>query len=214
MMMMRLPILFLIVLLTQETALGFLQAASAPLTGSLRPEESSSWTLSSSKLFGPDEDDDNSDGKQRDEGAALAKQFYEQIKQREQQTGERGILEGRISGPGGSIGEEEPAPVIKKKKFTGKPESPPFRGSNAGSFRKTPREQMMEREFQLVGRAEKGLGFQALLAVAVAILYAYVGLTGGIQSGDFSSIDLGNDDTIVDELVLPVPRDQEASYWL
>ena len=73
----------------------------------------------------------------------------------------------------------------------------------------------MEREFQLVGRAEKGLAFQAVLAVAVAILYAYVGLTGGIQSGSEDRFGtLGNDDTIVEELLIPEPRDKEASFWL
>ena len=75
---------------------------------------------------------------------------------------------------------------------------------------------MMEREFQLVGRAESGLKYQALLAVCVAILYAYVGLTGGIQSGG-EIIDAANNfggDDMINDVILPTTRDTEASYWL
>ena len=71
----------------------------------------------------------------------------------------------------------------------------------------------MQREFDLVNRAEKGLAFQAVLAACILIFYIYVGLAGGIQSGG-DDVDLGADDTIIDELVLPQQRDTEASYWL
>jgi len=73
---------------------------------------------------------------------------------------------------------------------------------------------MMEREFQLVGRAEKGLKYQAIFAVCVLCFYVYVGLTGGIQSGGEVTWDLGADETMIEELAIPVPRDTEASYWL
>ena len=70
----------------------------------------------------------------------------------------------------------------------------------------------MDREWQLVGRAEQGLAFQAILAVAVAMLYLCVRLTGGIQTG--SNFDLGIDENIPETTFIPEPRDAEASYWL
>jgi hypothetical protein len=174
--------------------------------------------LYNSKLFGPEEEDD---------GAALAKKFYEQLKQREEggitPRNESSIDNRPPSASSPSMVNAELLPPDRKK-FTGKPETmaPGKNGSDSSFFtannaydqqqRKSPREQMMEREFQLVERAEKGLAYQAVLAVAVAILYLYVGLTGGIQSG--SDFDLGNDENIADEILMPVPKDTEASYWL
>lgn len=169
----------------------------------------------SSKLFGPDEDFDS--GKEEKEGEALAKEFYKQMRKREesemQLSSKANILSDSDEG-------QEP-PLSKRKKFTGRPNEP--LGSEddslfAASNRQgptSPREQMMQREFDLVSNAEKGLGFQAVLAGCILIFYIYVGLTGGIQSsGDEVELGPGADDTIIEELVLPQRRDVEASYWL
>lgn len=75
---------------------------------------------------------------------------------------------------------------------------------------------MMEREFQLVGRAERGIAVQAVVAVLALVFYIYVGLSGGIVSGlDAQTEDFGGDDEIMPfEQVVPVQRDREASVWL
>ena len=225
----------LVLLLNAAIVQGFLLPSnSSPCIASsiVREKCTKRW---SSKLFGPDDDDDDDDddNKEREEGRELAQQFYKQMRQRE---GDAASGSGDASNPpesvtSSSVSEETPM-APSKKKFTGTTTtiytdnpvpSPPFgsnrndsdsfRSSNPG--RQTPREQMMEREFQLVGRAESGLKYQALLAVCVAIFYAYVGLTGGIQSG--GEIDAANNfggDDMINDIILPVARDAEASYWL
>lgn len=171
-----------------------------------------------SKLFGPGGDFD--EGKQVKEGEALAKQFYEQLRKREESQSQSTPSGGEIRDSEIATGNTTEAPPRKKKKFTGQPPEPAKFGNDAGIFGRSnqqgprsPREQMMRREFDLVNRAEKGLALQAVLAVCILILYLYVGLTGGIQSG-VDDFDMGADDTIIDGLVLPERSDQEASYWL
>lgn len=176
----------------------------------------------SSKLFGPN--DDENDNKQREEGEALAQQFYEQIRKREGEGSSASASSTEVTPKRSITSSELEDTTVQKRKFTGapRPAADPVRapfGSNASSDsfrgqRQTPREQMMEREFQLVGRAEKGLKYQAILAVCVFILYAYVGLTGGIQSETDLSIDVNYGDDLINDIILPVPRDSEASYWL
>jgi hypothetical protein len=169
-----------------------------------------------SRLFSPDEDFDG-DGRKRDDqsGEALAKAFYDQVRKREQK--QASSPETAAVTDSNDI-ELYPTTTAPKKKFTGKPETSPFRSNAAASFgdrsqqRRSPREQMMEREFQLVGRAEKGLAFQAGLAFCVLCLYVYVGLTEGIQSETTDFI-MGDDDDEI-EIVMPERRDTESSYWL
>ena len=229
-------VLVLALLLNAAIVPGFLLPSnSSPCmaSNSVRYISTQRW---SSKLFGPDDDNDSDDNKERQEGKELARQFYEQMRQREGDTASGSSNTADASNPPESVTSssvsEETLKAPSKKKFTGAtttiytdnsvPASPfgsnrndndSFRSSNPG--RQTPREQMMEREFQLVGRAESGLKYQALLAVCVAIFYAYVGLTGGIQSG--GEIDAANNfggDDMINDIILPVARDVEASYWL
>lgn len=194
--------------------------------------EAATTTRWSSNLFGPDDDDENmnaedmKDKQQREGGEALAKQFNAEIRKRQGSEGssatrnrEEISTQTNANFPSADLEGELP---VTNKKFTGAssfpaPEPPPF-GSNSGpgnfrGQRQTPREQMMEREFQLVGRAEKGLTYQAIFTVCALIFVAYVGLTGGITSEDVSlDIDMSGD--LDYDIVLPVPRDSEASYWL
>ena len=182
-------------LICQEEATGFVCRALLGKIGSRG--------LWNSKLFGPDEDFD--EGRQAEEGKELAKQFYEQLEKRNQP-------QSRPSSTKASFPDDTETSVPKKK-FTGKPSDRMSTGIGGGRGPRSPREQMMQREFDLVNRAEKGLAFQGVLAGCILILYLYVGLTGGITSG-VDDFDLGADDTIADELILPERRDSEASYWL
>jgi hypothetical protein len=105
-----------------------------------------------------------------------------------------------------------------RKKFTGRrddftPQVVSSR-SSAGQAR-SPREVMMEREYELVGRAERNLGLQAIFAVLALAFYIYIGATGGIVTGEAAmSDDFGGDDTIFFEEIMPVQRDSESSVWL
>jgi hypothetical protein len=202
----------------------------SPIVASTWRGHRKSVTLSNnSKLFGPEEEEG------KDDGAALAKQFYDQLKQRDeaavrtpsQASSKDNNRPSASSSSSSSMADAAGSLPPRPKKFTGKPDEITFgrNNGNSNSFlnnnanngddqqrQKSPREQMRERENQLVERAEKGLAYQAVLAVAVAILYLYVGLTGGIQSG--SDYDLGNDENIAEEILIPEPRDATASYWL
>ena len=72
----------------------------------------------------------------------------------------------------------------------------------------------MEREYNLVDRAERNIAFQAVLAVAALAFYIFVGLSGGISSGDAVVDDFGADDEIPFEQLIPVQTDRETSVWL
>lgn len=102
-----------------------------------------------------------------------------------------------------------------KIKYTGR--SDQFFGSgikNEDQQRRSPRQKMMEQEFGLVGRASSGasLGIQAGIVMLTLIFYIYVGLAGGIGSGDRQ--DTVEDEIVPFERVMPVPIDREASVWL
>lgn len=113
----------------------------------------------------------------------------------------------------------------QSSKFTGRdsiPPQPPFSRSprepflsgnsnNAGP--RTPREVMMEREYQLVGRAERNLGIQAVIAVIAMTFYIYIGLSGGISSRP-DGPDLGADDMLPFEQLVPRQTDRENTVWL
>lgn len=109
------------------------------------------------------------------------------------------------------------------RKYTGQSESGLGRPSskdrsNDGSVRpgRSSRQAMMEREFELAGRGSGGnLGLQAAVTVVALIFYIYVGLSGGIVTGqDAANVDFGGDDMIPFEQVIPVPRDSEPSIWI
>jgi hypothetical protein len=106
-------------------------------------------------------------------------------------------------------GRREPESLNYASPFTSSSSS----ASSSNSSPRTPREQMMEREFQLVGRAEKGIAIQAVFAVLALCFYIFVGVSGGITSY-VESDDFGGDDTMPLEEVMPVQTDREVSVWL
>ena len=118
--------------------------------------------------------------------------------------------------------------IRPKRKFTGRlddngsfsPQVMSSRSSSGGAGgrgtdTRSPREVMMQREYELVGRAERNIGFQAILAGLALAFYIYVGATGGIVSGvDAVSDDFGGEDSIYYEEIMPVPRDSETSVFI
>jgi len=197
--------------------------------------------LLQSKLFGPEEESLNSDSSG---GADLAKDFFQELRQRNLNleemeetlspnynangsTNTNMLSNSKASSlPGPSIGtddltDQSTSPVIRRK-FTGKQpdEQRSFFAqdqisSPSSGQARTPREMMMEREYQLVRRAENGIIGQAIVAVLALAFYIYVGLSGGIVSGrDAQMEDWGADDEIPFEQLMPVQRDREVSVWL
>jgi hypothetical protein len=213
------------------------------------PRLSYQKALHNSKLFGPEEYDDgigntNSNDADQD-GQALANDFYEQLRKREQDEKERNAATSESTTKSEEQNDNSPTMLAeddarfrnqelfarrrevvagvdqpRKTKFTGQQSSPgsPF-SSNANASSRgrspTPKESMMEREFELVGKAEKGIKFQAAFAAVALAFYIYIGLSGGIVSGDAAtSGDFGGDDDIPFERLMPVQRDTEPSVWL
>ena len=111
-----------------------------------------------------------------------------------------------ISSSGGNANDQ--------RKYTGQSDNPLFGNVPPGTReRSSPRQAMMEREFQLAGVGSGlGLGIQAGVAIFALIFYIYVGMSGGIVSG--GSADFGGDDTLEYEQVIPVPSDTERTVWL
>jgi hypothetical protein len=107
-------------------------------------------------------------------------------------------------------------------KFTGQGYVPPSRSTRGeqevggDASRMTPREEMFQREFNLASRgASYGLAIQAVFAVLLLAFYIYVGVTGGIVTGQADDDRFfGGDDMIPIEQVIPVPKDTETSVWL
>ena len=226
-------------------------------TGFFQPKPSTTTQIHNSKLFGPDDFDNdgigdamrnnnenNDDSPVSPEGQELAKAFSEQIRRREQRASEDPPDDPQSNG-----GATEKA----KTKFTGKNLVPPdasTRGSdryfqsssttssfNAGagsmfggsgrntasstpsSSNRSPREVMMQREYELVGRAERNLVFQGGLAIAILVFYIYIYQTGGIVTGEEATMgdaaaDFGADDLIPFQDMVPLPKDTETSVWL
>ena len=114
---------------------------------------------------------------------------------------------------------EEAIPKTPTRKFSG---SDYFGGSNVGgssaddSRRNQVRENMMRREYELVSGAtgRTALTFQAGLAVCMLVFFLYVGLTGGIVTGDAAQMDFGGDDVLQFEEIIPIPRDSDQSVWI
>jgi hypothetical protein len=210
--------------------------------------------LMDSKLFGPEEYDDgigntNNNGKSdQNGGQALAKDFYEQLRKREQDKlddddslGMEGNRENsemdtldipKMSDEEARFLNREPftrrqemsssttgTTPTTKKRFTGRQDSfyrqPSSSSSSPSSQARSPREAMMEREYQLVDRAERGILAQAAVAVLALAFYIFVGLNGGIVTGDAALNDgFGGEDEIPFETLMPVQRDSETSVWL
>jgi hypothetical protein len=242
--------------ISNNLALGFLLPRSSPLS-----------CRQSSKVWVRPEEFDDGVGDRSDknmEGEALAKDFYKQLKQREeQQKQEESDRLPSSSDPKSSstnpknkpkpaqetsfptLPEEEARflnrePFSKRrevivgsdgkpivKKWTGPPapsepadglptpgglfSSPP----RTSSGQQSPRAQMMERELDLVGQAERGIAIQAVFAIVALCFMIYIGLSGGIVSGDSATNqDFGGDDELPFEQLMPVQVDREASVWL
>lgn len=202
--------------------------------------------LKNSKLFGPEDEYDDGIGNasninsDKDEGQALAKDFYEQLRKREENGGnmiesipeETSSTKSRKTPDDNSPSVSAKDPTVSPfsrpqeiknaadgptRKFTGQQSmfSRPSGSSTSSGISPSPREVMMEREFELVGRAERGIAYQAVFAVLALAFYIYIGLSGGIGSGELSSSeDFGGDDDIPFEQLMPVRRDTEASAWI
>lgn len=189
-----------------------------------------------SKLFGPEDDFNEEIGDIEplggdDSGKNMANDFYKELRKREgdptppSQNDEVERQDGKnLDSPPSTVlpqqyPERQTVEPWPKRKFTGQRESyyaqDPSGGTNGGGQGRTPRETMMEREYQLAGRAERGIAAQAVLAILALAFYIYVGISGGIVSGrDAQTEDFGGDDEIPFEQVVPVQRDREASVWL
>jgi len=85
------------------------------------------------------------------------------------------------------------------------------------------RGEMMRNEFNLVSRVTgpTGLAIQAGIALFMLLFYIYIGMTGGIGSGDeaANAIDAigdfgGDNNSIQFEQIIPVQRDTENSVFL
>lgn len=167
-------------------------------------------------------------------GETLAKSFYDEMRKRsngdeaamvaspskpnvESNNGPDNIS--RLMDDSTDIGKDQSSP---KKKFTGRqlPAAQQFMSSSSrattnGPEVRTPKEIMMEQEFQLVGRAEKGLAVQGAFAVLALAFYIYIGLSGGITNRSEESLqDFGGDDMLPFEQLVPIQKDREESVWL
>lgn len=193
-----------------------------------------------SKLFGDEAVFDDESGrdveKSRKEGEDLAKNFYKEMKKREAQDEDKSaISKASTSLEKGRSDTLDPRQLLEEDKkseidatspgtkFTGKSSQPSperfmsnsGRSITAGPGVRTPREVMMEREYQLVGRAEKGLVVQGIFAVIALTFYIYVGISGGITNRSQESLEnFGGDDMLPFEQLVPLQTDRETSVWL
>eukprot|EP00980_Cylindrotheca_fusiformis_P004015 scaffold880_cov132-Cylindrotheca_fusiformis.AAC.11 len=181
-----------------------------------------------SKLFDENLDDEEflNDNSTSLEGEAVAKSFFEELEKRNNRQ-ERSRNDESATMPSIDNSKNEPSirRLIKKNTATEKePQQRKFTGANAFASQssttnspqvRTPKESMMEREFKLVGRAEKGLAVQGLFAVFALAFYIYVGLSGGISNRSEESLqDFGGDDMLPYEQLVPLQKDREESVWL
>jgi hypothetical protein len=186
-----------------------------------------------SKPFGDDPAFDDEIGKDivesRKGGEDLAKDFFKEMKKREQKeesesssmpTSSPSLENQRNTMKMPQLIEEgEKAPGTK---FTGRSSQPSperfmssGRQTTAGPGTRTPKEIMMEREYELVGNAEKGLAFQAAFAVLALTFYIYIGISGGITNRSQESLEnFGGDDMLPFEQLVPLQKDRESSVWL
>eukprot|EP00534_Pseudo-nitzschia_fraudulenta_P012086 CAMPEP_0201203878 /NCGR_PEP_ID=MMETSP0851-20130426/167849_1 /ASSEMBLY_ACC=CAM_ASM_000631 /TAXON_ID=183588 /ORGANISM="Pseudo-nitzschia fraudulenta, Strain WWA7" /LENGTH=270 /DNA_ID=CAMNT_0047491911 /DNA_START=48 /DNA_END=857 /DNA_ORIENTATION=- len=109
-------------------------------------------------------------------------------------------------------------PKPPTRKFTGRPVggNDYFGSPDRGDSGNTVRNEMMRREYQLVSGATGKTAFavQVGLALTMLVFFIYVGLTGGIVSGEEAvNMDYGGDEFIQFEQIIPVPRDSENSVW-
>jgi hypothetical protein len=161
------------------------------------------------------------------DGEALAKEFYQQIRQREEEREEKEVNEGdlrfttNLRATGKTVVPQD-SPTKTPRKFIGQninknpnePSAGLFSGRGVSVYsvpRSTPRQRMMENEFKLVGRNETTLLIQIAVTLGLLTFALYIGIT----SNDWSSVP-DNIDTSMEgiEGLLPVPTDTEISLWL
>lgn len=126
---------------------------------------------------------------------------------------------------------ETQPPTPKAKKYTGRPTDGSRVGSSKNYFGGSSttgggtannanantdvRQQMMRREYDLVSGASgrTALGLQAGVALFMLLFFAYIGLSGGIVSGDAAvNMDFGGGDDIIQfEQIIPV---SDTSVWI
>jgi hypothetical protein len=166
------------------------------------------------------------------DGQALASEFYQQLREREEQDRKDEEVKLPLS--------EEDARFVNRKPFSRRQEvqagqdvaaSQKFTGRSAGLFTgrgasvfSVPsssaapvRQRMMQNELSLVGRAERTLVVQIVATLGLLFFALYIGWSGGIaaNSNDWNN-SIPNLDTSLEgmDAVLPVPTDTEASVWL
>lgn len=163
------------------------------------------------------------------DGEALAKEFYQQIRQREEGGGEKeggGSFTRNRRATKGKVVVPLDSPTTVPRKYVGQNSNKNPNEPSAGLFtgrgvsvysvpRATPRQRMMENELKLVGRNEQTLLIQIGVTLALLTFALYIGITGGITSNDWSTVP-DNIDTSMEgiEGLLPVPTDTEVSLWL
>jgi hypothetical protein len=201
---------------------------------------SRTWTSAvQSKLFGDEAYDDEfigEDSKSVEEGQTLAKSFYEEMRKRNNGQEASGIESTSTVDNSNTSGQQNPRRLIEdsedvtekesqQTKFTGRSSPTPQKFMNpserfpssissSGPGVRTPREMMMEQEYQLVGRAEKGLAIQGVFTALALAFCIYIGLSGGISNRSEESLDFGGDDMLPFEQLAPVQKDRETSVWL
>ncbi|KAI2489851.1 hypothetical protein MHU86_24727 [Fragilaria crotonensis] len=181
---------------------------------------------SSSSLFSFDDFDDLpsiGDAASAD-GEALAKAFYQQVRQRQETEGENDQdPTRRLSREYGKDLSESPV-----RKFTGQQAQQRVEETqqSAGLFsgrgvsvysipKSSPRQRMLDNEYNLVGRSERSFVIQIVATLTLLTFAIYIGMTGGISDNDWSSVPDSLDTSMEGTIgTLPVPTDTEISIWL
>lgn len=112
---------------------------------------------------------------------------------------------------------EERKSTTSKRKFTGRPmDGQDYFGGSYAETKNNVREEMMRREYNLVSGATGATAFtfQAGLALFMLAFFIYVGLTGGIVSGEEAAQMNFSGDEIEFEQIIPLPRDSDNSVWI
>ena len=187
----------------------------------------SSRTVSTSALFSLDDFDDLpsiGDAVSAD-GEALAKAFYQQVRQR-QETEEENEQDPARRLSSREYGKDVPQSPVRK--FTGQQQQQRIEDTqqSAGLFsgrgvsvysipKNSPRQRMLDNEFNLVGRSERSLLIQIVATLTLLTFAVYIGMTGGISDNDWSSVPDSIDTSMEGTIgVMPVPTDTEISVWL
>lgn len=159
------------------------------------------------------------------DGEALAKAFYQQIRQRKQQQQTEEEIK-PDSPPERMLSKDDVKDMSQLvRKFTGQqgreqttPSAGLFSGRGASVYsipKNSPRQRMIDNEYNLVSRSERSLLIQIVATLSLLMLAIYIGMTGGISANDWSSVPDSIDTSMEGTMgVMPVPTDTETSVWL